>query len=421
MEKLKKAIQDFQVIKDYYKNLYNLEYHEKNENIYFPFQHTYITTTTKKLIDFIMLIPKKIETYDSFVFEVYIFLYEDGTIECSDGYGTFEKFEAYEGSDLPFINIDKYKSFINCQGLEFEDYEIFKVTSLDTFKEDVDLITQTMLTLNDVQESEPYIKYPHYEAQTVSISYPNKFYIENHLMKQNFTPTFEFDGDCGIKYYVKHFIHLDKNIEYRIHPNITFDGGKLNEMKDKIKSLKCISAFHNNLAVMGLFVSENTNLNIIEIEDFKNYKLIKTQKINEKTIKKYEIDKKIVFLTTFSNKTYLIYIERLSFNCYDEEDYIEVVNELEECAYFIFETLNTPTLIEINDNDYNLLTNFVQSLKPIYNPYSKQINIRELLYSALYFNVFSKLLLEDLKTQILENQDLSSTQKQIVEIIDKYI
>ena len=48
MEKLEKAIQDFQLIKDYYKNLHNLEYHEKSENIYFPFEHVYITNRIKK-------------------------------------------------------------------------------------------------------------------------------------------------------------------------------------------------------------------------------------------------------------------------------------------------------------------------------------------------------------------------------------
>lgn len=416
-----KTKQDFEIIKDYYKNLYNVAYHEKGDNVHFPFQEVYLTTPVKTPIDFIMLTPKKIDSYDSFVFEVYFFLYENGIIECSDGYGTFEKFEAYEGSDIPFINIDSYKDFIISRGLQFENFEIFKQTSLKTFKEDIDLLAQTMLTLNDVQDVEPYIKYPHYEANTVSISYPNKFYIDNHLIKPNFTPTFEFDGECGIEYYVKHFIHLDQDIEYRIHSNITFDGGRLNEFKDTIEYLKCISAFHNNLAIMGLFISEENNLEIINMQDFKDFKLVKKQKNNQKTIKKYEFDNKIALLTTFLNKTYLIYIKPLTLDGYDEEDFIEVVNELEECAYFIFETLNITAIIDVTSSDYNLLVGLAKNLKNVYAPNSKKANTRTLLESALYFNVFSKNLLKDIKSQLLSSETLTNEEKQIIEIIDNYI
>lgn len=417
---LDKAKQDFQIIKEYYKNLYNLTYNEKSDNVHFPFQEVYLTTPTKKPIDFIMLTPKKINSYDSFIFEVYIFLYEDGKIECSDGYGTFEKFEAYEGSDIPFIHIDNYKNFITSRGLQFNNFEIYKPTTIETFKEDIDLLAQTMLTLNDIQEVEPYIKYPHYEAQSVSISYPNKFFIDNHLMQPNFTPTFELDGECGIEYYVKHFIHLEPNIEYSIYPDIIFDCGKLNELQSNIEELKCISAFHNNLAIMGLFISDATNLDITTIKEFKEFKLTQEQEINQKILKKYELNNKIVLLTTFFNKSYILYIKRLAFDYYDEEDYIKVVNELEECAYNIFNTLNIPKLININEEDYNTLTQLVQTLKYVYKPSSKKIDTRSLLESALYLNVFSECLLINIKKQLLE-EELTNTQKQIIAIIDRYI
>ena len=100
-----------------------------------------------------------IDSYDSFVFGIYLVNYGD-KIELTDFNRTWEcGVTEFEGSGLACIHYNDVKELVQKNGFSMEKTEIHKETTLKTFVKDAITLTKLMLMINYIKDKPPYLTY----------------------------------------------------------------------------------------------------------------------------------------------------------------------------------------------------------------------------------------------------------------------